>query len=196
LTGARCLARLHRPDILSLPTRCSHDPAAAVQGGNIDYGFFVIWNMLLLVVFAVGGTMVLRNVRGTGGERGRVGRRARWRKAGRSLTITRAALAAPPPRRALQIAYRTPLAVGFLIGSSFMMTQLMLQTAVISGAGVFAAKGSGLSATAAFASLILIFLVRAAVRRRLRRAGAEPAEQSTRGRSRMRVGTRLSRMPP
>ena len=61
--------------------------------------------------------------------------------------------------RRLQVKYRTPLAVGFLIGASFMMVNLMLITATVSGS---AGTVSGVQAVTAFASLLLIFIVSSA----------------------------------
>ena len=75
-------------------------------------------------------------------------------------TILRTAVphrtAVPPACTPPQVNYRTPLAVGFLIGSSFMMVNLMLITAVVSGSS---ANVSGVKAVTAFASLLLIFVV-------------------------------------
>lgn len=36
--------------------------AGAVVAHSGSYGFLAIWDMLLLVAFSVGGTMILRNV--------------------------------------------------------------------------------------------------------------------------------------
>jgi len=41
--------------------------AGAIEAKSGSYGFLVIWDMLLLVGFSVGGTMILRNVRERGG---------------------------------------------------------------------------------------------------------------------------------
>lgn len=88
--------------------------------------------------------------------------------------------------RAPQVNYRTPIAVGFLIGSSFMMVQLMLVTAVVSGSE---GPASGVQAVTAFASLLLITLVRAA------RGGGGPGAAHT-GASPLRVGIAAAARPP
>lgn len=128
-----------------LPQICSF--AAAVASENIDFGFFIIWTMLLSLAYDIGGTAVLRNVRVpfTG-------------------SLDRANLESAPLPPPPQIQYRTPLAVGFVIGVGVMMVQIMIFVAAFAvGNGGDSPTGrptEGQEAVAAFAILKLFGYVR------------------------------------
>ena len=128
------------------PQICSF--AAAVASENIDFGFFIIWTMLLSLAYDIGGTAVLRNVRVP-----------RVPKLDPSSSPRRCSF---PP----QIQYRTPLAVGFVIGVGVMMVQIMIFVAAFAvGNGGDSPTGrptEGQEAVAAFAILKLFGYVRSA----------------------------------
>jgi hypothetical protein len=127
--------------------------------------------MLLMLAYTIGGGLVVRYVspkREQGPAVG-LGTPRSHHQPETGLEALSQPLSATAPSRRLQPKYRSQLSVGFLIGVSVMIINLLLITAIISGANFadFGLTGPGYDpksstqAVTAFASLLLIAEVRA-----------------------------------